>query len=72
MFAVARSQAALFPFATAVVILATDQVLGWNEYLGAYAGGLTLASVSPVARDDFHEVGERLRCSSSRPCCSSP
>jgi len=60
IFSVATSQEALVPFAIAIVILAIARVTQWNEYLAAYAGGLTLATVSPRAREEFHGVGERL------------
>lgn len=60
VFAVAPAQEALVPFAIAIVILATARALGWNEYLAAYGGGLTLATISPRARDEFEGIGERL------------
>lgn len=60
LFNVARSHEALLPFAIAIVIFASARAGGWNEYLAAYTGGLTLATVSPAAREEFHEVGERL------------
>jgi NhaP-type Na+/H+ or K+/H+ antiporter len=60
VFSVAASQEALVPFAIAIVILATARAIGWNEYLAAYAGGITLATISPKAREEFEPVGERL------------
>ena len=31
-----------------------------NEFLGAFAAGMTIATMDRELRDDFHEVGERL------------
>jgi sodium/hydrogen antiporter len=44
----------------ALVILSAARVLDWNIYLAAFAGGMTLASFDQVARDEFHDLGERL------------
>jgi len=60
IFSVVSPQESLFPFAVAVAILASARATGWNEFLAAYAGGLTLATVSPASREEFHDVGERL------------
>lgn len=60
VFSVSASHEALLPLAVAVLIMGSAEAAGWNAYLAAYAGGLTLATVSPRSRDEFHDVGERL------------
>jgi NhaP-type Na+/H+ or K+/H+ antiporter len=60
VFSVARSHEPLLPFAIAIVILSAARVLEWNIYLAGFAGGMTMATCDEVAREEFHDVGERL------------
>ena len=45
-------------FAVGLGLLALCRVTGANEFLGAFVGGITVASVSTTARDAFHRFGE--------------
>ena len=48
----------LHAFALGVVILAITLITGTNEFLAAFAGGMTVATISPGVREDFREFGE--------------
>jgi len=45
-------------FAVGLGLFALCAVTGANEFLAAFVGGITVASVSPQARDAFHRFGE--------------
>jgi sodium/hydrogen antiporter len=45
-------------FAVGLGLLALCEVTGANAFLAAFVGGITVASVSPNARDAFHRFGE--------------
>jgi len=47
-------------FAVGVGLLALCEVTGANPFLAAFVGGITVASVSPHARDAFHRFGELI------------
>lgn len=50
----------LGPFSVGLTLLAICSVTGANEFLAAFVGGMTLATVSPAARDAFHRFGELI------------
>lgn len=50
----------LGPFSIGLTLLAICSVTGANEFLAAFVGGMTMATVSPAARDAFHRFGELL------------
>lgn len=47
-------------FAIGLIILALASLIHANVYLAAFAGGITIATVSPETRDQFSVFGERL------------
>jgi NhaP-type Na+/H+ or K+/H+ antiporter len=46
--------------AVALLLLSVASISHANEFLAAFAGGITLVSVAPAARDVFHRIGEAL------------
>ena len=50
----------LLAFAIGLAVFATCSVTHANEFLAAFSAGVTIASVSEGARDEFHEFGELL------------
>jgi NhaP-type Na+/H+ or K+/H+ antiporter len=48
----------LYAIAVGLLVLATAQLLGWNEYLAAFAAGATFATLEPQAEESFHQHGE--------------
>jgi NhaP-type Na+/H+ or K+/H+ antiporter len=50
----------IFAFAIGLLIFAVCAVTHANEFLAAFFGGVTIASVSPEARQQFHAFGELL------------
>jgi len=50
----------LGPFSVGLTLLAICSVTGANEFLAAFVGGMTMATVNPAARDAFHRFGELI------------
>ncbi len=50
----------LYAFSIGLIVFACAMVLGANEYLAAFAGGMTVASVEPRLKQSFHFFGELL------------
>ena len=50
----------LFGFAVGILVFALASLTHANEYLAAFAAGITLASVSPRVKESFHRFGELL------------
>lgn len=48
----------LHAFALGLVIFAVTLLTGANEFLAAFAGGMTVATISPTVKRDFQEFGE--------------
>lgn len=57
-FAAHRVYEPLLAFAIALLVFALTALTHANEFLAAFAAGVTVASVSERARDDFHRFGE--------------
>ncbi|MCZ7572435.1 MAG: cation:proton antiporter [Ardenticatenaceae bacterium] len=47
-------------FAIGLLVLALSWLMHANEFLAAFAAGVTIATVSPEARDEFRVFGERV------------
>jgi NhaP-type Na+/H+ or K+/H+ antiporter len=60
LFKVARGQEPLLPLAVGIIVFASAQTLHANEYLAAFAAGVTLATLAPQAREEFRDAGERI------------
>ncbi len=45
-------------FAIGLVVLAATSLTGANEFLAAFAAGVTVATMSPAIRDSFRQFGE--------------
>ncbi len=58
LFSASAQYEPLGPFAVGLGLLALCEVTGANAFLAAFVGGITVASVSPQARDAFHRFGE--------------
>jgi len=50
----------LGPFSVGLCLLAICAVSGANEFLAAFVGGMTTATVNPAAREAFHRFGELI------------
>lgn len=48
----------LGPFGIGLTLLALSRVTGANQFLAAFIGGMTMASVNPAARNAFHKFGK--------------
>lgn len=48
----------LLALAIGLALYAITNALHWNEFLSAFVGGITLATVSPEVRDAYHQLGE--------------
>ena len=48
----------LLAFAIGMLVFAVTRRLHWNEYLAAFAAGITIATISLEVRDAFHRFGE--------------
>jgi NhaP-type Na+/H+ or K+/H+ antiporter len=57
-FGVSKSYEPLFAVAIGLIVLATASLLHGNIFLAAFAGGVTIASMRPELRDEFHRFGE--------------
>ncbi len=45
-------------FAIGIAVLGATAVTGANTFLGAFAAGITIATMSPAVRDSYHQFGE--------------
>ncbi len=59
-FAVAQSYQPLFAFAVGLLVLSTSWLTGANEYLAAFAAGITLGNVHTKAHEEPDAFGEAL------------
>lgn len=59
-FAAAATYQPLTPFAVGLLVLAVTALMHVNEFLAAFAAGVTAATVGPELRDEFHRFGELL------------
>ncbi len=59
-FAVSHHHEPLFGFAVGLLVLGLASLTHANEYLAAFAAGITIATVRPDLRDRFHVFGEQL------------
>jgi sodium/hydrogen antiporter len=50
----------LGPLAVGILLYGIAHATGLNPYLAAFAGGITLARVNPVAQEAFAQLGEQL------------
>ncbi|MCA9266565.1 MAG: cation:proton antiporter, partial [Planctomycetales bacterium] len=50
----------LLALAIGLTLYAITITLHWNEFLAAFIGGITLATISPEVRDAYHRLGEIL------------
>lgn len=60
LFSVSRDYQPLFALAVGLLVLSLSQVLHVNEYLAAFAAGITLATVGAAWRDGFQAFGEQI------------
>ncbi len=60
LFAASALYEPLGLFAVGLGLLALCEVTGANPFLAAFVGGITVASLSPTARDAFHRFGELI------------
>lgn len=60
LFDLAPRYEPLYAFAVGLLVLALAYVTHANLFLAAFSAGITTATVSPRARDAFHEFGELL------------
>jgi NhaP-type Na+/H+ or K+/H+ antiporter len=59
-FSVSRSYQPLYALAIGLLVYSTASVTHANQYLAAFAAGVTVATVSPKLRTDFHQFGDAL------------
>jgi NhaP-type Na+/H+ or K+/H+ antiporter len=59
-FAAAATYQPLTPFAVGLVVLGVTSLAHANEFLAAFAAGVTVATIGPELRDEFHQFGELL------------
>lgn len=50
----------LTAFAVGLLVLSAASLTNANEFLAAFAGGVTVATLSPGMRDAFHQFGELI------------
>ncbi len=60
LFSVTKPYGPLFAFAVGLLVLAGSSLLHVNEFLAAFAAGITMASVHPDLRDQFRKFGENV------------
>ncbi len=58
MRAVASSYETLYGVSVGLVVVSVAKLVHANEYLAAFSAGMTLASVTPAARETFKHFGE--------------
>lgn len=56
-FGIAAPNEPLFVFAVGLLVLGLAALTHGNIYLAAFAGGITIATVRPDLRDEFHQFG---------------
>jgi NhaP-type Na+/H+ or K+/H+ antiporter len=59
-FAVARSHEPLFPFAIGIVVFAVAELVHANQFIAAFAAGVTLATVRPSERSEASAFTENF------------
>lgn len=59
-FATSTLYEPLGPVGIGISLLALCRVTGANQFLAAFIGGMTMASVNPAARDAFHKFGKLI------------
>ncbi len=57
-FAAHTSYMPLHAFAIGLLVLAISSITHGNEFLAAFAAGITVASIAPEVREAFHHFGE--------------
>lgn len=60
LLAASSEYAPLYAFSIGVVLFALAALTHANEFLAAFAGGVTVASVGPEVRDAFHRFGDTV------------
>jgi NhaP-type Na+/H+ or K+/H+ antiporter len=60
LFAIDPSHRALLAVAVGLIVLAAARLLGGNEFLAAFAAGVTVASAAPELEEDFRDLGESV------------
>ena len=60
IFRVSSRSEPLFPLAIGIIVFAAASMCRLNQYLAAFAAGMTLSTVSIQSRGEFHDIGERL------------
>lgn len=58
--AIASAYEPLFAFSVGLLVFCAASLSHANVYLAAYAAGITLATVSPRLRDEFHAFGDLI------------
>ena len=58
VFSVSTPYEPLFAFAIGLLVLSAAAITHANEYLAAFAAGVTIASIRTDLRDEFHKFGE--------------
>lgn len=58
VFSVSAPYEPLFAFAIGLLVLSAAAITHANEYLAAFAAGVTIASIRTDLRDEFHKFGE--------------
>ena len=59
-FAVEKEYEPMFAFSLGLLVLALAYAFHANLYLGAFAAGITIATVRSDLRDNFHQFGESI------------
>jgi len=59
-FAASTAYEPLHAFALGVVVLAVTMITDANEFLAAFAAGVTVATVNPAVKEAFHSLGELI------------
>lgn len=59
-FEAAKYYVPLLPFAIGLVVLSVTALTRANEFLAAFAAGITIASISSSLRDEFQRFGENV------------
>ncbi|CAN5283385.1 cation:proton antiporter [soil metagenome] len=57
-FGTHHSYALLYAFAIGLLVLGTTSLSRANEFLAAFAAGITIATVGPKVREAFHQFGD--------------
>lgn len=59
-FAVARSHEPFFPFAIGLITFSLAAILQMNEFIAAFAAGVTVATMRPPEKEEFNVFGEQV------------